>query len=65
MGYNCPTKNMSKEIEQVIDTKNEDGTGTVTVIATDGTTKSERYDSYYSNSQAEAVEKATQRVQSA
>jgi len=45
---------MSEEIEQVIDTKNEDGTGTVTVIATDGTSKSERYDSYYSNSQAEA-----------
>ena len=54
---------MSKEIEQVIDTKNEDGTGTITVIATDGTSKSERYDSYYSNSQAEATEKATQRVQ--
>ena len=54
---------MSKEIEQIIDTKNDDGTGTVTVIATDGTTKSERYDSYYSNSQAEATERATQRVQ--
>ena len=56
---------MSKEIEQVIDTKNENRTGTVTVIATDGTSKSERYDSYYSNSQAEATERATQRVQDA
>ena len=56
---------MAKEIDQVIVNKNEDGTGTVTVIATDGTTKSEKFDSYYSNSQAEATEAATQRVQNA
>jgi hypothetical protein len=68
MEYNRPTKIMvreAKEIGQIIVNRDEDGKGTVTVIASDGTTKSEQFDSYYSNSQAEATEKATQRVQDA
>ena len=63
MGYNCPTIIVSKEIEQIIVTKDDDRNGTVTVISTDGTSKSEPFDPYYSNSQAEATERATQRVQ--
>jgi hypothetical protein len=54
---------MAKEIEQIIVTKVDDRNGTVTVISTDGTSKSESFDPYYSNSQAEATERATQRVQ--
>ena len=67
MGYNCPTIKMSKEIDQIIDQKNDDGSGMITVIATDGTSKSERYDNdngyWGTTSKASATETATQRVQ--
>jgi hypothetical protein len=54
---------MSREMGEVIVTKNEDGTGTITAIATDGTTKTERFDAF--TPEAQATEKAIQRVQDA
>jgi len=66
MEYNCPIIKMSKEIDQIIDLKNEDGTGTITVKTIDGTIATEKYhqdsyESYYSKTSA--IERASQRVQ--